>query len=105
MKSSNYSERTLKEKVTDHAFRILKKLDCSKSIREEVLSILERADKHGLLTKGTPKGFAAGAVYIACIFGEDRMTLYTIGGDIGLSVSTVSKSYMFLARGLGFSER
>jgi hypothetical protein len=33
------------------------------------------------------------------------MTLDTIGGVVGLSGSSVSKNYMVLARGLGFSER
>lgn len=69
------------------------------------MSIIERAEKKDLLEKGTPKALAAGAVYIACILCEDRMTLDTIGSAIGLSGSVVSKSYMSLARGLGFYER
>ena len=104
MISSEYSERTLKERVTAHALRILKKLDCTKSVQEETVSLVNRADNQNLLTKGTPKGLAAGAVYIACILCEDRMTLDTIGDAIGLTGSTVSRSYMILARGLGFSE-
>ncbi len=105
MSTSNHTKRTPKETVSGHAFRILKKLDCDKTVREETMSIIDRADKHGLLTSGTPRGLAAGAVYIACILQEDRMTLDTIGNIVGLSGTTVSKNYMTLVRGLGFSER
>ena len=105
MSSSNYTERTPKEKVSGHAFRILKKLDCNKSVREETMTLIERADNQGLLAKGIPKGLAAGVVYIACILREDRMILDTIGHVVGLSGSTVGKSYMILAQGLGFGER
>lgn len=105
MTTSNHKEEILKEKIWNHTFRILKKLDCAKTVREEAKSLIERADERGLLTKGTPKSLAAGAVYIACILREDRMTLDTIGNVVGLSGSTVSKSYMVLARGLGFAER
>jgi transcription initiation factor TFIIIB Brf1 subunit/transcription initiation factor TFIIB len=105
MSISNSSENTPKEEVSTHAFRILKKLDCDKTVRDEAMSLIEQADIKGLLTKGTPKGLAAGAVYIACILREDRMTLDTIGRVVGLSGSTVGKYYMELARGLGFSER
>jgi transcription initiation factor TFIIIB Brf1 subunit/transcription initiation factor TFIIB len=105
MSSSNYTERTQKEKVSGHAYKILKKLDCDKAVREETMTLIERADDQGLLAKGTPKGLAAGVVYIACILREDRMTLDTIGHVVGLSGSTVRKNYMILAKGLGFGER
>jgi len=105
MSTSNFTERTRKDEISGHAYRILKQLGCEKNVREETMSIIERAEKQDLLEKGTPKALAAGSVYIACIFCEDRMTLDTIGGAIGLSGSVVSKSYMILARGLGFSER
>jgi transcription initiation factor TFIIIB Brf1 subunit/transcription initiation factor TFIIB len=105
MSTSNYNERTPKEMVSNHALRILKKLDFNRSAREEAMSLIERADKQGLLVKGTPKGLAAGVVYIAGILREDRATLDAIGNVVGLSSSTVSKNYIRLARGLGFSER
>ena len=105
MSTSNYNEKNLKEMVFDHALRILKELDCDTNVREEAASLIERANKKGLLAKGNPKALAAGAVYIACILKEDRLTLGTIGGVVGLSGSTVSKNYMTLARGLGYSER
>ena len=105
MSSSNYIQNDPKEMVSGHASRILKKLDCGKTVQEETMSIIDRADKQGLLTKGSPKGLAAGAVYIACILREDRMTLDTIGNVVGLSGSSVGRNYMMLARGLGFSER
>ena len=105
MTISNSYSRTPKDRVGDFAFRIMKKLACDKAVREEVSALIEQADSKGLLTQGTPKGLAAGIVYIACILNEDRMTLDTIGGAIGVSESTVSKSYMIIARELGFSER
>jgi transcription initiation factor TFIIIB Brf1 subunit/transcription initiation factor TFIIB len=105
MSNSNFNERTRKVDVSGHASRILRKLDCDKTVQEETISIIDRAEQQGLLTSGSPKGLAAGAVYIACILREDRMTLDTIGGVVGLSGSTVGKNYMMLARGLGFSER
>ena len=105
MTISNSNIRTPKDHVSEHAFRILKKLACDKAVRTEVSALIERADNQGLFNKGNPKGMAAGIVYIACILNEDRMPLDTIGGAIGVSGSTVSKSYMTIARGLGFSER
>ena len=105
MSTSNYSEKTPKEKVSVHAYRILKKLDCEKTVRDEAMSLIERADTKSLLAKGTPKGLAAGIVYIACVLREDRMTLDAIGSVVSLSGSTVGKYYMELAKGLGFQER
>ncbi|MFW9835798.1 MAG: cyclin family protein [Candidatus Thorarchaeota archaeon] len=105
MPTSNYTPQTPKEKVSFQAFRILKQLDCDKTVREETMSLIERADTKSLLKQGTPKGLAAGTVYIACILCEDRMTLDTIGSVVGLSGSTVGKYYMQIARGLGYSER
>ncbi|MFW9793470.1 MAG: cyclin family protein [Candidatus Thorarchaeota archaeon] len=105
MSTSNFSEKSPKETVSTHALRILKKLDCDKTVRDETMSLIERADTKSLLAKGNPRGHAAGAVYIACILREDRMTLDTIGNVVGLSGSNVSKYYMKLARGLGFLER
>jgi transcription initiation factor TFIIIB Brf1 subunit/transcription initiation factor TFIIB len=99
------SEKTQKERVSEQTLRILKKLDCGKSVRDEAMSLIDRADSLGLLKEGTPKGLAAGVVYIACILCEDRMTLDTIGHVVSLSGSTVSKNYMTIARGLGYSER
>lgn len=105
MSTSNFTEKTLKEKVSRHAFRILKTLGCDKTVRKEAMNLIERADNRCLFAKGTPRGLAAGIVYIACILREDRMTLDTIGNVVGLSGSTVGKNYMVLARGLGFPER
>ena len=105
MSTSNSSEDSPKEKVTIHALRILNKLDCIRPVREEAMKLIERADAQGLFTHGTPKGVAAGVVYIACILREDRMTLETIGSVVGLSGSAVSTNYMTLARSLGFGEQ
>ena len=105
MKSSNYSSRTPRDEVTAHALRILRKLACSKIVQDEAMFLIERADVTGLLASGSPKGLAAGMVYIACILRENRITLDAIGGVCGLSGSSVGKYYMQIARGLGFSER
>jgi transcription initiation factor TFIIIB Brf1 subunit/transcription initiation factor TFIIB len=105
MPTSNYTEKRPKDRVTAHALRILKTLDCDRTVRDEAMSLIERADAQGLLKKGAPKGLAAGVVYIACILREDRMTLQTIGSVVGLSGTSVSKYYMEIARGLGFPER
>jgi len=78
MSTSKYSGPISKEKGFNQALRILKKLGCDKTVREETMSIIERADAKGLLTTGTPKGLAASEVYIACILQEGRMTLDTI---------------------------
>ena len=105
MSTSNFTEDSPREEVSNHALRILKKLDCERYVREEAIRLIERADKQGLLTHGTTKGLAAGVVYIACILREDRMTLETIGNVVGLSGSSVSQNYMILARGLGYGTR
>jgi transcription initiation factor TFIIIB Brf1 subunit/transcription initiation factor TFIIB len=105
MPTLNYTPKTPKEKVSFHALRILRQLGCDKTVREETMSLIERADTKSLLKQGTPKGLAAGAVYIACILCEDRMTLDIIGSVVDLSGSSVGKYYMQIARGLGFSER
>jgi transcription initiation factor TFIIIB Brf1 subunit/transcription initiation factor TFIIB len=84
---------------------MIKKLGCETGVKEETNTLIERADKAGLLSQGTPKGLAAGIVYIACILAEDRMTQDTVGGAIGVSSSVVAKNYMTIARSLGFVER
>ena len=105
MTDSISNRRTPRDLVTESANRILSKLRCDDPIRKEVESIIETADERNILSSGNPKHLAAGIVYIACIFAEDRMTLATIGSAIGASGSTVGKHYMLIARGLGFSER
>jgi transcription initiation factor TFIIIB Brf1 subunit/transcription initiation factor TFIIB len=105
MSTSSNEESAQKDRVILQANRILRKLDCGQHVRDEVISLIERADKKGILKSGTPRGLAAGAVYIACILQEDRMSLDTIGRALSLSGSTVSKNYIAIARGLGFQER
>ena len=105
MTTSNNEKTAQKERVILQASRILRKLDCAQNVHDETMSLIERADKKGLLKAGTPKGLAAGVVYIACILQEDRMTLDTIGNVVSLSGSAVSKNYMIIARGLGYLER
>ena len=91
--------------VAECADRILSKLKCTDIVREETMSVISRADKRGLLSKGNPKSLAAGSIYIATILSHDRMTLDAIGSAAGVSSSTVGKYYMAIARGLGYSER
>ncbi len=105
MTISKSNPKSPREIVTEHTIRIHTDLECTDAVQQESMELIARADKQGLLSKGSPKGLAGGIVYIAAILSEDRMTLDSIGFSAGVSGGTVGKYYMTIARGLGFGER
>ncbi|MGY5859503.1 MAG: hypothetical protein RTU63_09040 [Candidatus Thorarchaeota archaeon] len=90
------------EEVVENAERIFQALDASDFIRNETLKQLQRADDRELLASCTPVGAAAGAIYIACILQNLRITQSELSEISEVPVSSIRKHYILLAKGLGF---
>jgi transcription initiation factor TFIIIB Brf1 subunit/transcription initiation factor TFIIB len=105
MTNSKSSTKNPRESVVEEAIRILRELNCTDIVQEETMSIIDRADTQNLLSQGSSKALAGGIIYIASILCDDRMTLAAIGCAAKVSGGTVGKTYLLIARGLGYSER
>ncbi len=73
-------------------------------MQEKVLEVLDRAKAHGGLIIGRdPRGLAAGAIYIASILTDNRVTQREIASAAGVTEVTVRNRYKDLVRKLELS--
>ncbi|TFG32452.1 transcription initiation factor IIB [Candidatus Thorarchaeota archaeon] len=76
-------------------------LDLPGEMQEKVLEILQKAKDHNGLTTGRdPRGLAAGALYIASILTDNRITQREISFAAGVTEVTVRNRYKELVREL-----
>jgi transcription initiation factor TFIIB len=70
-------------------------------MQEKVLEVLQDArDYKGLITGRDPRGLAAGAIYIASILTNNRVTQREISKAAGITEVTVRNRYKELVRKL-----
>jgi len=70
-------------------------------MQEKVLEVLQQAKDHrGLTTGKDPRGLAAGAIYIASILTDNRVTQREIANAAGVTEVTVRNRYKELVRKL-----
>ena len=73
-------------------------------MQSKVFEVLEMAKNHeGLITGRDPRGLAAGAIYIASILTDNRVTQREISIASGVTEVTVRNRYKELVRKLGIS--
>ena len=73
-------------------------------MQEKVLEVLDQAKAHGGLIIGRdPRGLAAGAIYIASILTDNRVTQREIASAAGVTEVTVRNRYKDLVRKLEIS--
>lgn len=81
--------------------KLLIELDLPSEMQEKVLEVLQEAKDHrGLITGRDPRGLAAGAIYIASILTENRVTQREIAFAAGVTEVTVRNRYQELVREL-----
>jgi len=81
--------------------KLLIKLDLPGEMQEDVLDVLQKAKNHNGLTTGRdPRGLAAGAIYIASILTENRVTQREIAFAAGVTEVTVRNRYKEIVREL-----
>lgn len=81
--------------------KLLSKLNLPGSMQKTVLDILEEAKQNPHLVTGKdPRGLAAGAIYIASILTENRVTQRAIAKASGVTEVTVRNRYKEIAREL-----
>ncbi|MFX1484723.1 MAG: TFIIB-type zinc ribbon-containing protein, partial [Promethearchaeota archaeon] len=83
---------------------LITKLSLPGEIQEKVLEVLQYAREHkGLTTGRDPRGLAAGAIYIASILTDNRVTQREIASAAGVTEVTVRNRYKELVRELQIS--
>jgi transcription initiation factor TFIIB len=81
--------------------KLITQLDLPGVMQEKVLEILDDAKAHGgLVTGRDPRGLAAGAIYIASIITDNRVTQREIARASGVTEVTVRNRYKDLVRNL-----
>ena len=81
--------------------KLIIKLDLPGEMQEKVLEVLQQAKDHrGLTTGKDPRGLAAGAIYIASILTDNRVTQREIAIAAGVTEVTVRNRYKELVRKL-----
>ena len=81
--------------------KFITRLDVPSKIQETVLDVLQEAKDHGRLLVGRdPRGIAAGALYIASILTDNRVTQREIASVAGVTEVTVRNRYKELVREL-----
>jgi transcription initiation factor TFIIB len=81
--------------------KLLTALELPSEMQEKTLEILQKAKDHNGLTVGRdPKGLAAGAIYIASILTDNRVTQREISQAAGVTEVTVRNRYKELVREL-----
>ena len=81
--------------------KLIAQLELPGVMQEKVLEILDRAKAHGGLVIGRdPRGLAAGAIYIASIITDNRVTQREIARASGVTEVTVRNRYKDLVRNL-----
>ncbi len=81
--------------------KLIIKLDLPGVMQEKVLEVLQQAkDYKGLTTGKDPRGLAAGAIYIASILTDNRVTQREIAIAAGVTEVTVRNRYKELVRKL-----
>ncbi|TFG30136.1 transcription initiation factor IIB, partial [Candidatus Thorarchaeota archaeon] len=82
--------------------KLISKLELPGEMQEKVLEVLQQAKDHAGLTSGRdPRGLAAGAIYIASILTDNRVTQREIAYASGVTEVTVRNRYKELVRVLG----
>jgi transcription initiation factor TFIIB len=82
--------------------KLITELDLPGVMQEKVLDVLQNAKDHGgLVTGRDPRGLAAGALYIASILTDNRVTQREIASAAGVTEVTVRNRYKELVRELG----
>jgi transcription initiation factor TFIIB len=81
--------------------KLIIELDLPGEMQEAVLKVLRKAKDHNGLTTGRdPRGLAAGALYIASILTDNRVTQREIANAAGVTEVTVRNRYKELVREL-----
>lgn len=81
--------------------KLITKLNLPSVMQETVIQVIMDAKNHGgLLTGRDPRGIAAGAIYIASILTDNRVTQREIAAAAGVTEVTVRNRYKELVREL-----
>jgi len=81
--------------------KLINRLELPGEMQEKVLEVLQDArDYKGLITGRDPRGLAAGAIYIASILTNNRVTQREISKAAGITEVTVRNRYKELVRKL-----
>jgi transcription initiation factor TFIIB len=84
--------------------KFISKLALPGEMHEKVLEVLQDAqDQKGLTTGRDPRGLAAGAIYIASILTDNKITQREISNVAGVTEVTVRNRYKELVRELQIS--
>ena len=82
--------------------KCVKELELNATVERKAKEIMKRASEADIRPGQNPIGQASAAVYVATILTKNRVTQSTLAEFAGVSVTTIRKRYVELAKGLGF---
>jgi transcription initiation factor TFIIB len=100
--SRNLNIRTLPIDPTNYVARFASELKLNPATQTKALDIVQIASKEEITSGRSPKGIAAGALYIASKINNERKTQAEIAKVADVTEVTVRNSYKELIENLGF---
>ncbi|MFW9787309.1 MAG: hypothetical protein ACFFE2_09345 [Candidatus Thorarchaeota archaeon] len=95
----------LRNETMQLAIRVIAELGLSDQTQTKCLAILDEHRTRELLTEKNANGIIAGAIYIAAILTENRLTQGLLADLLNISVATIRKYYTLLVKELEIKKR
>lgn len=93
------------EQTKQFAKQVLTELDLPEKTHARFLAILDDRRTRDILTERNTNGIIAGAIYIAAILTENRLTQQSIADAMDISEATIRKYYAMLAKLLDLKKK
>jgi transcription initiation factor TFIIB len=88
---------------SEYLSRFCSALSLSETVERTAADIVETTVSKGVLSGKSPTGFAAGALYIACLLCNEKRTQEVVADAAGVTTVTVRNNYKAQIEGLGLS--
>ena len=93
------------EETKQSAKQVLTELDLPEQTQTRCLAILNDRKTKEILTEQNADGVIAGAIYIAAILAENRLTQQSLADVMDISQATIRKYYAMLAKVLELKKK
>ena len=93
------------DEIEQNARQVLTELGLPEQTQTKCLAILDDVRIKEILTERNSDGIIAGAIYIAAILTENRLTQQTLADVMTISESTIRKYYVTLVKVLNLKKK
>lgn len=93
------------DETKQSAKQVLTELDLPEQTHTRCLAILDDTRTKDILTERNANGIIAGAIYIAAILSENRLTQRSLADVMDISEATIRKHYALLVKVLELKKK